>query len=87
METGKGASRKVADAVCQPHVGKYNSLTSFCTANERKIAQRHGLFSATEGQILDMTLFETVPDIDIRWKTWSKVESVKRYVFLIRASD
>ncbi|KAL5339360.1 hypothetical protein BJX70DRAFT_364116, partial [Aspergillus crustosus] len=44
------------------------------------VAQRHGLFSATEGQILDITLFEAVPDIDIRWKTWSKVESVKRLI-------
>lgn len=26
-----------------------------------------------------MTLFETVPDIELRWKAWSKVESTKRY--------
>lgn len=44
-----------------------------------QVAQRHGLFSATEGQILDMTLFETVPDNEMRWKAWSKVESTKRY--------
>ena len=44
-----------------------------------QVAQRHGLFSATEGQILDMTLFETIPDNDMRWKAWSKVESTKRY--------
>ncbi|KAL4810786.1 hypothetical protein BDV18DRAFT_2322 [Aspergillus unguis] len=44
------------------------------------IAQRHGLFAATEGQLLDITLFEAVPDIDVRWKTWSKVESVKRLI-------
>ncbi|KAL4752379.1 hypothetical protein BDW72DRAFT_72603 [Aspergillus terricola var. indicus] len=48
--------------------------------NLMSIAQRHGLFAATEGQILDITLFEAVPDIDIRWKTWSKVESVKRLI-------
>lgn len=36
------------------------------------------MFAATEGQILDMTLFEAVPDIETRWKAWSKVESVKR---------
>ncbi|KAL2826784.1 hypothetical protein BDW59DRAFT_144683 [Aspergillus cavernicola] len=48
--------------------------------NLMSVAQRHGLFSATEGQILDITLFEAVPDIDIRWKTWSKVESVKRLI-------
>ncbi|GAB1216361.1 hypothetical protein ATERTT37_005575 [Aspergillus terreus] len=41
-------------------------------------AQRHGMFAATEGQILDMSLFEAVPDIETRWKAWSKVESVKR---------
>ncbi|KAJ5347504.1 uncharacterized protein N7506_000757 [Penicillium brevicompactum] len=34
--------------------------------NVMSVAQRHGLFSATEGQILDMTLFESVPDIDMR---------------------
>ncbi|GES61546.1 C2H2 type zinc finger domain protein [Aspergillus terreus] len=43
-------------------------------------AQRHGLFAATEGQILDMSLFEAVPDIETRWKAWSKVESVKRLI-------
>ncbi|KGO38802.1 Transcription factor, fungi [Penicillium expansum] len=48
--------------------------------NVMSVAQRHGLFSATEGQILDMTLFETVPDIDVRWKAWSKVESTKRII-------
>jgi hypothetical protein len=36
------------------------------------------MFAATEGQILDMSLFEAVPDIETRWKAWSKVESVKR---------
>lgn len=48
-----------------------------------QIAQRHGLFAATEGQLLDMSLFETIPDIDTRWKAWSKVESTKRYAFFI----
>ncbi|KAJ5446521.1 Transcription factor [Penicillium cf. griseofulvum] len=48
--------------------------------NVMSVAQRHGLFSATEGQSLDMTLFETVPDIDMRWKAWSKVESTKRII-------
>ncbi|KAJ5374130.1 hypothetical protein N7517_006136 [Penicillium concentricum] len=48
--------------------------------NVMSVAQRHGLFSATEGQSLDMTLFETVPDIDTRWKAWSKVESTKRII-------
>lgn len=47
-------------------------------ANPSQIAQRHGLFAATEGQILDMSLFEAVPDIEMRWKAWSKVESTKR---------
>ncbi|KAJ5964196.1 uncharacterized protein N7479_004072 [Penicillium vulpinum] len=48
--------------------------------NVMSLAQRHGLFSASEGQILDITLFETVPDIDMRWKSWSKVESTKRII-------
>lgn len=43
-----------------------------------KITQRHGLFAATEGQILDMSMFEGVPDIGLRWNAWSKVESGKR---------
>ncbi|KAJ5503529.1 hypothetical protein N7463_006403 [Penicillium fimorum] len=48
--------------------------------NAMSVAQRHGLFSATEGQSLDMTLFETFSDIDMRWKAWSKVESTKRII-------
>ncbi|KAJ5412387.1 uncharacterized protein N7487_006746 [Penicillium crustosum] len=48
--------------------------------NVMSVAQRHGLFSATEGQILDMTLFETVPDFELRWKAWSKIESTKRII-------
>ena len=48
--------------------------------NLMSIAQRHGLFAATEGQILDMSLFETIPDVDMRWKAWSKVESAKRLI-------
>ncbi|KAJ5654490.1 transcriptional regulator family: C2H2 zinc finger and Fungal Specific TF [Penicillium lividum] len=48
--------------------------------NLMSIAQRNGLFAATEGQTLDMTLFESVPDIDMRWKAWSKVESTKRVI-------
>ncbi|PYH41409.1 FTFMHR domain-containing protein [Aspergillus saccharolyticus JOP 1030-1] len=44
------------------------------------IAQRHGLFAATEGQLLDMNLFDTFPDVETRWKVWSKVESVKRLI-------
>ncbi|KAJ6144348.1 transcriptional regulator family: C2H2 zinc finger and Fungal Specific TF [Penicillium chermesinum] len=48
--------------------------------NLMSVAQRHGLFSATEGQILDMSLFEAVPDIEMRWKAWSKVESTKRVI-------
>ncbi|KAJ5678803.1 hypothetical protein N7462_007047 [Penicillium macrosclerotiorum] len=48
--------------------------------NLMSITQRHGLFAATEGQILDMSLFEAVPDIDMRWKAWSKVESTKRII-------
>ncbi|KAJ5403445.1 transcriptional regulator family: C2H2 zinc finger and Fungal Specific TF [Penicillium cosmopolitanum] len=48
--------------------------------NLMSITQRHGLFAATEGQILDMSLFEAVPDIEMRWKAWSKVESTKRVI-------
>ncbi|KAL4780902.1 hypothetical protein BJX76DRAFT_32141 [Aspergillus varians] len=54
--------------------------TQMLYVNLMSVAQRHGLFSATEGQILDITLFEAVHDIDVRWKTWSKVESVKRLI-------
>ncbi|RAL00381.1 FTFMHR domain-containing protein [Aspergillus ibericus CBS 121593] len=44
------------------------------------IAQRHGLFAATEGQVLDMNLFDAIPDVEARWKAWSKVETVKRLI-------
>ncbi|GLA60317.1 hypothetical protein AtubIFM54640_000766 [Aspergillus tubingensis] len=44
------------------------------------IAQRHGLFAAREGQVLDTHLFEAVPKTETRWKAWSKVESVKRLI-------
>lgn len=44
------------------------------------IAQRHGLFAATEGQLLDASLFESIQDLDMRWKAWSKVESAKRLI-------
>lgn len=74
----------MSDALRQSHVGeciprvflsqkKINESTS-------KITQRHGLFAATEGQILDMSMFEGVPDIGLRWNAWSKVESGKRSV-------
>ncbi|KAJ5586892.1 uncharacterized protein N7459_002657 [Penicillium hispanicum] len=48
--------------------------------NLMSIAQRHGLFAATEGQILHMGLFEAVHDVDMRWKAWSRVESAKRTI-------
>ncbi|PYI00162.1 hypothetical protein BO71DRAFT_312245 [Aspergillus ellipticus CBS 707.79] len=54
----------------------YVNLISVCTS---LIAQRHGLFAATEGQVLDTNLFNAVSD-DARWKAWSKVESVKRLI-------
>ncbi|PWY85398.1 C2H2 type zinc finger domain protein [Aspergillus eucalypticola CBS 122712] len=44
------------------------------------IAQRHGLFAAREGQVLDTHLFDAVPNTETRWKAWSKVESVKRLI-------
>ncbi|KAH1663824.1 hypothetical protein KXW87_000779 [Aspergillus fumigatus] len=44
--------------------------------NLMTIAQRHGLFAATEGQILDMSLYEAIPDVNARWKAWSKVELI-----------
>ncbi|KAA8648555.1 FTFMHR domain-containing protein [Aspergillus tanneri] len=33
------------------------------------IAQRHGLFTATEGQILDLSFFEAILEADMKWKT------------------
>ncbi|CAG8261223.1 unnamed protein product [Penicillium salamii] len=50
--------------------------------NVMSVAQRHGLFSVTEGQILDMTLFESVSNIDMRWKAWSKVEIITGLLLL-----
>lgn len=48
-------------------------------ADFAKITQRHGLFAASEGQLLDTGLYEAFPDLSSRWKAWSKVESTKRY--------
>ncbi|KAJ5278892.1 transcriptional regulator family: C2H2 zinc finger and Fungal Specific TF [Penicillium angulare] len=50
-------------------------------------AQRHGLFAASQGQILDMSLFEAVPDVETRWKAWSKVESTKRVIISLLLLD
>jgi hypothetical protein len=43
-------------------------------------AQRHGFFCANEGQVLDDELFSQILDLDAKWKAWSRVECVKRYV-------
>lgn len=58
------------------HLGECQMLY----VNLISIAQRHGLFAATEGQILDARLFDAIPDLDLRWKAWSKVESAKRLI-------
>ncbi|KAE8374052.1 hypothetical protein BDV26DRAFT_296387 [Aspergillus bertholletiae] len=51
------------------------------------VAQRHGLFSATEGQLLDKSMFEGIPDCALRWKAWSKVESAKRLIIALLDLD
>lgn len=58
------------------HLGECQMLY----VNLMSIAQRHGLFAATEGQILDVGLFNAISDLDLRWKAWSKVESTKRLI-------
>lgn len=58
------------------HLGECQMLY----VNLMTIAQRHGLFAATEGQILDVGLFDAIPDLGLRWKAWSKVESTKRLI-------
>jgi hypothetical protein len=72
----------MSDALCQSHVGECIPyivlLQERANGTNPQITQRHGLFAASEGQILDMSLFEMVPDIDMRWKAWSKVESAKK---------
>lgn len=55
--------------------------------NLLSIAQRDGLFAATEGQILDMSLFESIVDTDTRWKAWCKVESAKRLILGLLTLD
>jgi hypothetical protein len=42
------------------------------------VAQRHGLFTVSEGLPLDPSQLESILDLDQRWKAWSRVESVKR---------
>ncbi|PYI04968.1 C2H2 type zinc finger domain protein [Aspergillus sclerotiicarbonarius CBS 121057] len=59
----------------------YVNLISVChIIRPGSVAQRHGLFAATEGQVLDMNLFDAIPDVEARWKAWSKVETVKRLI-------
>lgn len=80
---GKEALATVTDGIYQSHVGMFTSFdfVIFLTA---QVAQRHGLFVAAEGYALDMALFEAVPDLEMRWKAWSRVESAKRCVsFLV----
>lgn len=74
----------MSDALRQSHVGqcipRVFLLQKETNESTSKITQRHGLFAASEGQILDMSMFEGVPDIGLRWNAWSKVESGKRSV-------
>lgn len=58
------------------HLGQCQMLY----VNLMSIAQRHGMFAATEGQLLDECLFESIQDLDMRWKAWSKVESAKKLI-------
>ena len=44
-------------------------------------AQRHGLFNAVDAQPLDDHLFNSISDLEARWKAWARVECVKRYEF------
>ncbi|KAJ5477444.1 hypothetical protein N7539_007588 [Penicillium diatomitis] len=48
--------------------------------NLMSITQRHGLFAAIEGQLLEKSLYDMLPDLDMRWKAWSRIETTKRII-------
>ncbi|KAH8676560.1 fungal-specific transcription factor domain-containing protein [Tricladium varicosporioides] len=50
-------------------------------------AQRHGLFSTNDAQSLDKELFTQIPDLDTRWKAWSRIECVKRLIVCLTMVD
>jgi len=44
----------------------------------QKTAQSNGLFCARDGQPLNDELFNQIPDLEARWKAWSRIECAKR---------
>lgn len=48
----------------------------------RQTAQSNGLFCARDGQPLNDELFNQIPDLEARWKAWSRIECAKRYILL-----
>jgi hypothetical protein len=48
------------------------------SAKSDKTAQSNGLFCARDGQPLNDELFNQIPDLEARWKAWSRIECAKR---------
>jgi hypothetical protein len=42
-------------------------------------AQEQRLFASDDGEALDFTTFESFQDANARWKSWSRIETTKRY--------
>jgi hypothetical protein len=48
------------------------------TSDFKQTAQKNGLFNANDGQPLTDAFFGQIPDLDARWKAWSRIECAKR---------
>ncbi len=58
-----------------PHLPESKNSTY---SQSQQTAQSNGLFCAHDGQPLTDELFKQIPDLEARWKAWSRIECAKR---------
>ncbi|OAP60422.1 hypothetical protein AYL99_05424 [Fonsecaea erecta] len=51
------------------------------------IADRHGMFSALDGETVTLDMFQSHSDPEEQWKSWARVESLKRLVICLISID
>lgn len=51
------------------------------------IADRHGMFAAHEGETVTLDMFQSQSGAEEQWKSWARVESVKRVVIGLISID
>ena len=51
------------------------------------IADRHGMFAAHEGEAVTLDMFQSLSGAEEQWKSWARVESVKRVVIGLISID